>query len=124
MSDEKYTESVDNGSYADFINDGAGYGLAQWTYCTRKEQLLNFAKNAGVSVGNINMQMTFLCQELQRCKNAWKALETADSVLAASNAVLREYEKPADQSLDVQQKRAGYGQEYYNRHAAQNNNCK
>ena len=33
-NDNSYTEAVDNGSYNNFVNDGAGYGLAQWTYYT------------------------------------------------------------------------------------------
>ena len=32
MTDEQYTQAVDNGSYTNFVNDSAGYGLAQWTY--------------------------------------------------------------------------------------------
>ena len=36
MTDETYTIEVDTGSYDNFINDKAGYGIAQWTYNTRK----------------------------------------------------------------------------------------
>lgn len=43
-------------------------------------------------------------------------LKAAASVLAASNAVLLEYEKPADQSGAVQKKRAAYGQTYYDKY--------
>jgi hypothetical protein len=35
-TDEEYTKEVDNGSYTNFVNDCAGYGIAQWTYHTRK----------------------------------------------------------------------------------------
>ena len=31
-TDASYTAAVDNGSYGNFARDGAGYGLAQWTY--------------------------------------------------------------------------------------------
>ena len=44
LTDEEYTKRVDNGFYRKFVKDGAGYGIAQWTYCTRKEALLNYAK--------------------------------------------------------------------------------
>jgi len=43
MNDEQYTAAVDNGSYDGFVHDSAGYGLAQWTYWSRKEALLRFA---------------------------------------------------------------------------------
>jgi hypothetical protein len=36
LTSEEYTKHVDNKSYTNFTNDGAGYGLAQWTYHTRK----------------------------------------------------------------------------------------
>ena len=32
MSDEQYTKAVDNGTYTNFIDDQAGYGLVQFTY--------------------------------------------------------------------------------------------
>ena len=35
-SDADYTAAVDNGIYDGFVNDKAGYGLAQWTYWSRK----------------------------------------------------------------------------------------
>ena len=43
ISDDSYTEAVDAGTYKNFVHDAAGYGLAQWTYSTRKENLLKFA---------------------------------------------------------------------------------
>lgn len=113
-TDETYTISVDNGSYTNFVNDSAGYGLAQWTFCSRKQNLLNFAKSTGKSIGDLDMQMEFTYKELSEgYKTVLNALKNAKSVLDASNAVLLHYEKPADQSSAVQARRAGYGQEYY-----------
>jgi hypothetical protein len=43
-TDDTYTTAVDNGKYTNFVKDSAGYGLAQWTYWKRKQNLLNFAK--------------------------------------------------------------------------------
>ena len=45
-------------------------------------------------------------------------LRSATSVKAASNAVLLQFERPADQSAAMQEKRAGYGQTYYDKYAA------
>ena len=63
-SDESYTKAVDDGSYTNFGNDSAGYGLAQWTYSTRKQNLLNFAKSKGKSIGDLGMQLDFLMKEI------------------------------------------------------------
>lgn len=118
MTDAEYTAAVDNGSYTDFVNDKAGYGLAQWTYYSRKQALIDYAKAAGASIGNLNMQLAFLWQELQGYKSVMNVLNAATSVRAASDAVLTGYEKPADQSETVQKKRAEYGQKYYDKYAA------
>ena len=44
MTDKQYTDVVDNGTYTNFFNDGAGYGIAQWTHPTLKEELYNICK--------------------------------------------------------------------------------
>ncbi len=60
MTDEEYTTAVDNGKYTNFIKDKAGYGLAQWTYWSRKENLFDFCKRKNKSIGDINAQLDFL----------------------------------------------------------------
>ena len=64
MTDVQYTAAVDNGSYTNFAKDSAGYGLAQWTYHTRKTALLSYAKSIGASIGSLDMQLNFLYKEL------------------------------------------------------------
>lgn len=118
MTDAEYTAAVDNGSYTNFVHDKAGYGLAQWTYYSRKQALIDYAKAADASIGSLNMQLAFLWQELQGYKSVMETLKAATSVRAASDAVLTGYEKPADQSETVQKKRAEYGQKYYDKYTA------
>lgn len=118
MTDAEYTAAVDNGSYTNFVKDGYGYGLAQWTYYSRKQALLDFMTAAGVSIGHKRKQCEFIMQELAGYSSVLNTLKNAASVLEASNAVLTGYEKPADQSESVQTKRAGYGQTYYDKYAA------
>ena len=119
-TDAEYTAAVDNGSYGNFVKDSAGYGLAQWTYWSRKQALLNHAKQAGASIADLNMQLGFLWEELQGYTAVMDALKKAGSVRAASDAVLTGYEKPADQSETVKKKRAEYGEGYYKKYAAGN----
>ena len=117
MTDAQYTAAVDNGSYGNFVKDKAGYGLAQWTYYTRKQALFDYAKKAGASIGSLDMQLAFLWDELQGYKTVINALKSAGSVRAASDAVLLGFEKPADQSEAVQKRRAEYGEAYYKKYA-------
>lgn len=116
MTDAQYTKSVDNGSYTNFVKDSAGYGLAQWTYWSRKQALLNFAKSAGKSIGDLQMQLDFLWSELQGYSSVLGILKKANTVKSASDIVLTSYERPADQSDTAKAKRASYGVTYYNRY--------
>lgn len=118
FSDAQYTAKVDDGSYTNFVKDSAGYGLAQWTYWSRKQALYQFAKAAGKSIGDLQMQLDFLWNEIQGYTSVLNTLKTAKSVKAASDAVLTQYERPADQSDAVKNKRAGYGQGYYDKYAS------
>lgn len=118
MTDAEYTEMVDKGSYTNFGGDRAGYGIAQWTHPDRKPKLLAYAKANRKSIGDLDMQLGFLMQELsQSFKAVLATLKTATSVRAASDAVLTGFEKPADQSEAVKAKRTGYGQKYFDKYA-------
>ncbi len=118
MTDDEYTKAVDSGAYTNFVRDSAGYGLAQWTYWSRKEALLKFVKEAKASIGDLNTQLAFLWKEIQGYTNTMKVLKGATSVRQASDVVLTEYERPADQSESAKVKRTKYGQTYYNKYAA------
>ena len=119
-TDAEYTAAVDQGKYTNFVKDSAGYGLAQWTYWSRKQNLLDFAQSKNKSIGDLTMQLDFLYKELSEgYKNSvLKVLCEAKSVLEASNSVLLKFERPADQSETVQNKRASYGQTYYDKYAS------
>lgn len=119
-NDESYTRAVDNGTYTNFVKDAVGYGLAQWTYWTRKQNLLNFAKQNNKSIGDLDMQLCFLVKELKEMytNSVYNVLKKATSVLEASNAVLLNFERPANMGASVQATRARYGQIYYDRYAS------
>ncbi len=114
FTDEGYTVAVDNGCYANFANDGAGYGIAQWTYPTRKAGLLLQARIQECSIGDLDMQVAFLLQELQSLFPAvLNKLRTTSSVREASDCVLLRFERPADQSEAAKARRTGYAQMFY-----------
>ena len=117
LSSDQYTKAVDSRTYTNFVHDSAGYGLAQWTYWSRKEALLNYAKANGKSIGNLNMQLNYLWEELQKYKTVLAVLKSAKSVREASDIVVERYEKPANQSEKLKENRANYGKKYYDLYA-------
>lgn len=117
FTDAEYTAAVDSGSYSNFVRDSAGYGLAQWTYWSRKEAMLNYARKTDASIGDLMMQLDFMFQELKGFAAVFQVLRTAKTVKEASDIVLTRYERPANQSNAVKVKRATYGQAYYDAYA-------
>ena len=116
FGDYSYTIAVNNGTYTNFVKDSAGYGLAQWTISDRKQKLLNYAKSQGTSIGDLNMQLNFLHQELQtnEYKSVYQVLTTTNSIRQASNAVLLNYERPKLQGSSVQNHRVSLAEKYFN----------
>lgn len=120
-TDESYTAAVDSGAYSEsqFVNDSAGYGLAQWTYWSRKQNLYNYWKKGGYSsIGSIELACAFLWNELSKSyKGVLSVLQSASSVREASDKVLHDFEGPENQSEAVEIVRERYGQEYYDKYA-------
>ena len=117
-TDISYTDAVDNGSYdrLSFINDSAGYGLAQWTYSSRKQGLYDQYKAGNYdSIGSIKLACDYLLYELQKdYYGVMSVLISATSIRQASDKVLHDFENPADQSESVEIYRASLGTAIYN----------
>ena len=121
-----YTSQVDSGAISknDFVHNGpngGGYGLAQWTYYTRKEALYNKWKS-GVysSIGSITLALDFLWYELttySEFAGVLSTLKNASSIREASDKVLFKFENPEDKSEAVQALRESYGRGYYDQFA-------
>ena len=111
MTDEEYTAAVDNGAYTDFVTDSCGYGLYQSTHEAIKGSMLRFAKSRGMSIGDTDMQVDhFIALMKTEFPTVWKTLTTAKTVREASDAVLLNFERPADQSEKAQKERAAFGE--------------
>ena len=115
-TDETYTAAVDSGMIpeAEFIHPlpgrQYGYGIAQWTSPDRKESLYLAAKNHGVSIGDLEMQLEFLVAEMKiSFAGVWSVLISTENVQTASDAVLMNYECPANAaSMSAARANTGY----------------
>lgn len=100
LSDSEYTTKFDKSPEA-CIRDGVGYGLAQWTFYSRKQALSDFARSRGRSVGDKAMQLDFILRELEAdFPGLYSFLCTTEDIYAAADRVCREYERPAVNNVD------------------------
>lgn len=111
-----YTSQVDSGvvSESEFVNREQGYGLAQWTFSTRKQGLYDMKQAMNLSIGSVEVAIAYLLYELKNdFPGVYEVLKNAISVSQASDIVLFDFEAPADQSEDVVIARRGLGESIY-----------
>lgn len=111
MSDEAYTEGVDNGTYQNFANDAYGYGAFQWTHKSRKPGLLEMARTWGTSISDPYLQAAYAVAELEeKFPTVLSYLKTATDLYTATKMVCEKYESPAVNNVSVRYK---YAKQYY-----------
>lgn len=107
LSDEEYTDQVDNGTYKytnsegvtymgkdAFISDSIGYGLCQWTYWSRKQNLYDRAKEANKSIADIGIQLNLLSDEL-KSYGLINQIKQATNMYTVCKTFLCQFERPA-----------------------------
>ena len=125
ITDEEYTELVNTGKYLwkgyytynqggvtheaysngtdpeiCFSYDRAGFGLAQWTYWSRKKNLYRAWKSKrkdkpNLSIGDLDFGLAFLWDELTSSySDLVRILKKSKTVSEASEAVLAQFERP------------------------------
>lgn len=113
--DAKYIADVTSGAH-DFIHDSKGYGLAQWTYWSRKKGLMDLINQQNAKLDDVHPQLQHLWNELNSY-NLAGPLNQAKSVKEASDIMLHQYEAPKDQSASVEDYRASLSQKWYDTYA-------
>ena len=114
LSDQEYVNRVNNGRYSqyNFVHDAAGFGIAQWTYHTRKQNLFNYCRG---KIGDLTCQLNFMISELSSSyKGVYNLLKTSHSIRECTLQVLFKYEQPYDQSSKAQNERTNNANNYYN----------
>lgn len=102
-----YTKKVDKKtiSKTDFIKHGpggGGYGLAQWTTYGRKELLYNKHSKKKTSIGDLEMQLEFLVEEMNGNPGQWLTMSrkkewfNAKTPYESGMLYCRYFERPAD----------------------------
>lgn len=116
-----YISKVKHGeiSKEQFCLDGVAFGLVQWRYRTRKEALYSYASEHKGAIDDPEIQLGYLKKELTTgYSTARNAVMNAKSVKEASDTFMLKYEKPGNTSEAAKEKRAKFGEQYYERFAA------
>ena len=107
LTDIQYTQQVDNNTYTNFANDCAGYGIIQWTYHTRKDNLLKYVKSKNKSIGDLQTQVEFLIKELKESfPNIWEQLKTSNNLYNLTWILLDKWENPAVKNISARYQNA------------------
>ena len=117
LTDQQYVDQVNSGQYSEskFVNDAVGFGLAQWTYYTRKQALY---KKCRGKIGDLSCQLDYLFVELTNSfKSVLNTLKTSNDVYTCAVKVMVDFENPRDQSTSAKNRRYQYAQGYYDNYA-------
>lgn len=105
ISDDVYTQRVDDGTYQGFREDRYGFGLCQWTLPSRKSALLDYAKGHGVSIGDADMQFQFMAREMRASYTyVWSVLTTTSDPYKAGYEMCKWFEIPANTEASSQRR--------------------
>ena len=120
----QYVADVNSGTKSRYVfaNDGKGFGLPQWTYYTRKEDLYDFLQNTQpvFDIGSLDGQLSYIKYEFQ---NSFASLKTSmqnvqgtdqEKVYKCADLVLENYEKPEVFNYTT---RRDYALEIYNHYS-------
>lgn len=101
----QYTEDVEDGRIPmnQFAHDAKGYGLAQWTYFSRKEGLYDFWKRSGKTLDDCEMQVDFALHELASGEYlpVDHAVRNLNDIYACVKIICTQYERPAVNNIDA-----------------------
>lgn len=103
IDDERYTQSVDNGTYTGFCDDRYGYGYCQWTLPSRKKALYDYLKGYGKSIADSGGQFQFMAREMRGGYSyVWNTLTHTADPYEAGYVMCKFYEIPADTEKKAQ----------------------
>lgn len=94
----EYASRIDNAAVSDdaWCRDALGWGLAQFTYWSRKQGLLRFCRERAISVADEEAQVDFALKELrEEYGSLLDLLKNSGDLYQCTSAVCRQYERPA-----------------------------
>lgn len=122
----QYVQDVNDGTKTKytFAHDGKGFGLAQWTWYERKDNLYDFCLNtqASFNIGDLLTQLDFVKWEVTHSQSY---ITMVDNMVNAQGTSQQQVYYCADQVLEIYERpkvynyetRRNYAMEFYNHYA-------
>lgn len=111
LTKKEYTANADKFPFL-FNRDEAGYGLANWSFWRKKEELRNYASLRNKSVGDLKLQLEFLTMELQDdYPQVWETICNVENIREVSDKILKDYMGKTGKA--IQDKCYKHGEYYY-----------
>ena len=113
ITNQEYCNRVNKGNYTakSFIHDSIGFGLAQWTYWSLKQELYESCEG---QIGDLSCQLNYLIKNMKKY-GPWSILTSSNDVRTCSKAVLFKYLRPVTIGLGEEKKRYDLAMKHYNR---------
>ncbi len=114
-TDKAYTDKLNAKRYSkrDFSSDGAGYGLAQWTFSSRKENLYDRTISQGKKIDDIDAQLNFLYDEMVQ-SGILDRINNRPDLAENTKDFMLNFERPQDQSIEAIHQRQQYAKDFMN----------
>lgn len=109
----QYGSGMSGPMTAPYGNDNVGFGIAQWTYHTRQQELIDWAKKMGKSTDDLTVQLSFMKYEAQEGYNKlWDRVKVIHDISTAVRMWESEYEGSAETGGPLQE-RNKFAQDVY-----------
>lgn len=99
-----------------YTSTNLGFGLAQWTWSTRKQGLYDyiFTTTHGTTLNDVYRQTEYAILEISTSyPSVYSVLTTSHNINDCADTCLEDYESPADQGTTAHEMRREYAQQIY-----------
>ena len=120
LSKEEYIKLVNDGTYSrhNFIMDGAGFGIGDWCYYTKKGALYDKCQG---KIGYLNCQLQYLIQEFKTdFAKLFSYLKSSTNLKECSKRILTDYIHGSSSEERINE-RYKYSLSYYNKYKSIDN---
>ncbi len=88
LTNEEYIRKTNDGSYKNFINDKAGFGIALWVHYSKKRELLNMCRG---KISDLYCQLNFFMKELIEYPDVYEILKNTYDLSTACDTIFIDF---------------------------------